>query len=381
MDINKLLNYKPIHIAENTRFWMVRTKKGYFYDEFIKKKFVALGWNEIDVSNYSGDEKALKEHIQEVYGDKVPGSALNKCKSFIAGIKEGDILVIPSEGSRRITFAKAGSYYEVENCNTEQEKDVIYKIDNKQLLVNSIECPYKKRRHIEILSTISGGQINYHLLSAITSYHGICNLDGYGELILDCIYDIYEYKNNIGLSINVTKKDAIRPREITNLMYGLTEYLCTIIDEDALETTINLNSPGKIMVRLKNVASSLKSHCWCFLGILVVITGGSVKDAELPGIVKVIQDFKTMNVYIQKEEADLESIRLSNELMEVEIQGKKLENAASILEIIEKAEENNIDVDKLLQQSDLLLEVNESLELKSNENLVNEQVSSTEENE
>lgn len=381
MNINKLLNYKPIHIEENTRFWMIRTKKGYFYDEFVKKKFVALGWNEIDVSNYNGDEKALKEHIHEVYGDKVPGSALNKCKSFIAGIKEGDILVIPSEGSRRITFAKAGSYYEAENCNTEQEKDVIYKIDNKKLLVNSIECPYKKRRHIEILSTISGGQINYHLLSAITSYHGICNLDGYDELILDCIYDIYEYKNNIGLSINVTKKEAIRPREITNLMYGLTEYLCTIVDEDVLETTINLNSPGKIKVKLRNIANKLSKQRWFFLALFILMTGGSIKDVEWPGIVKVIQDFRTMNVYIQKEEAGLDSIHLSNELLEAEIEGKKLENANAILDILEKAEANNIDVNKLLQQCDLLLEANESLELKSNETPVNDQVISTEENE
>lgn len=32
-------------VPDETRFWMIRTKKGYFYNEFIKEGFVALGWN------------------------------------------------------------------------------------------------------------------------------------------------------------------------------------------------------------------------------------------------------------------------------------------------------------------------------------------------
>ena len=43
--LNAILNYKIPEIPEDTRFWMIRTKKGYFYNEFIGKKFVALAWN------------------------------------------------------------------------------------------------------------------------------------------------------------------------------------------------------------------------------------------------------------------------------------------------------------------------------------------------
>lgn len=209
--------------------------------------------------------------------------------------------------------------------------------------------------------------INYHLLSAIASYHGICNFDEYGTLILDCIYDIYEFKNDISLTINVTKREPIKPREITNLMYGLTEYLCAIVDEESLETSIYLNSPGKVKIALKNIASTLVKYRWFFLMLLVVLTGGSVKDAELPGVVKVIQDFKTMNVYIQRQQEELEAQRLENQLVEIEIEGKKLENASQILEILEKSKDNNIDVDGLLDKCGILLEVNDSLELKSND--------------
>lgn len=367
MDISVLLDFRPKLIPENIRFWMIRTKGGYFYQEFVEKSFVALGWNEISIDNYNSDEKILKDCIKELYGDKRPGLAINKCKNFIAGIKEGDILVIPSDGSRRITFAKAGKYYEENIYNTEDEIDVIYKIDNKELLVSEIECPYRKRRKIEILRIVNNIGVNYHLLSAISAYHGICNLDEYGELILDCIYDIYEFRNKISFLINVTKESAIRPREISNIMYGLTEYLCAIVDEECLETTINLNSPGKIKMALKNLADKLNSHCWCFLGILVVIAGGSVKDAELPGVVKVIQDFRTMNVYVQQQEEELDALRLTNDMKELEIEGKKIENACQLLEIIEEARKNSIDVDALLNNCDIILNANESLKLKSDE--------------
>lgn len=367
MVLDALLNFSIEEIPEATRFWMIRTKKGYFYNEFISQKFVALGWNEILIDNYNADEEALKEHIKNVYGDKRPGLAVNKCKNFISQIKEGDILVIPNEGSRRITFAKAGAYYEENKCTTEAEIDVIYKIDNRELLIDDIECPYKKRRIIEILRTVENIGINYHLVSAISSYHGLCNFDEYATLILDCIYDIYSFRNDISMSFNVTKKDAIKPREITNLMYGLTEYLCAIVDEDCLETTINLNSPGKVKIALKKIANVLDARCWCFLGILVVITGGSVKDAELPGVVKVIQDFRTMNVYIRQQEANLEAQLLDNELKSIEVNGQKLDNALKMLEIIEKTEENHIDIDALLAKCDILLETKEVLELKSNE--------------
>ena len=51
-------------IPEDTKFWMVRTKKGYFYDEFVSKRFVAIGWNAIDKKT----DKSEKN--QETYGNQ-----------------------------------------------------------------------------------------------------------------------------------------------------------------------------------------------------------------------------------------------------------------------------------------------------------------------
>ena len=40
--LDQLLNFSIPVIPDNTRFWMIRTQKGYFYDEFLAKKYVAL---------------------------------------------------------------------------------------------------------------------------------------------------------------------------------------------------------------------------------------------------------------------------------------------------------------------------------------------------
>ena len=58
--LNTILNFKIPEVSNDTKFWMIRTKKGYFYNEFIGKKFVALAWNSVtcntDFSEKSRDK-------------------------------------------------------------------------------------------------------------------------------------------------------------------------------------------------------------------------------------------------------------------------------------------------------------------------------------
>ena len=34
-------------ISDDIKFWMVRTKEGFFFDEFIREEFIAIGWNAV----------------------------------------------------------------------------------------------------------------------------------------------------------------------------------------------------------------------------------------------------------------------------------------------------------------------------------------------
>ena len=65
-------------INGETNFWMIRSKAGYFYTEYIEKEFIALGWNYIDNgTSFSGDNvERLKDAIKERYGDKRPMTSI-----------------------------------------------------------------------------------------------------------------------------------------------------------------------------------------------------------------------------------------------------------------------------------------------------------------
>ena len=154
MDVEKELellrlisNFRVPIIDEQTRFWMIRTQKGYFYNEFIAKKFVALAWNNIDKQTNLSERarEQLKDDIVMKFPEiSRPSTVINKCDNFINEISVGDILVIPSKGSRYITFATAGEYFEDSSKTVELEKAVISRIQNKDVDINDVSCPYKK---------------------------------------------------------------------------------------------------------------------------------------------------------------------------------------------------------------------------------------------
>ena len=145
--LNGILNFKIKEIPDSTRFWMVRTQKGYFYEEFLVRKFVAIAWNNID-QNTDFSESA-KDHLKD---DIVlnfpeiqrPSTVINKCSNFIYEINSGDILIIPSKGSQYITFAIAGEYFEDGTKTLELENAVIERIKNNDVDIHDVSCPYKE---------------------------------------------------------------------------------------------------------------------------------------------------------------------------------------------------------------------------------------------
>ena len=248
--LNTILNFKIPEVSNDTKFWMIRTKKGYFYNEFIGKKFVALAWNSVTCNTDFSEKsrEALKDSIVLDYPDiKRPSTVINKCNSFINEVKTNDILVIPSAKSAFITFAFAGEYFEDETKTFEVENKVIYRIDHKDVIIDEVSCPYKKRRHIVPIRTVKSEEINYSLYRAISNYHGISNLDNYSRYILNMIYGIYSYKNDVNIIFNVRKSGPIGPLLLSGILYGATDYLCEIgIEEHKISTQVNINSPGPI---------------------------------------------------------------------------------------------------------------------------------------
>lgn len=345
MVLNSVLNFNIQEISENTRFWMIRTKRGYFYNEFIVKKFVALAWNSItDTTDFTEKSREnLKDSIVLDYPEiKRPSTVINKCNSFIHDVKQNDILVIPSVGSAYITFAIAGEYFEDISKTVELEKTIIRRIEHKDVYINEVSCPYRKRRHIKPIRTVKSEEINYSLFRAISNYHGISNLDNYSRYILNMIYNVYSYKNNINIIFNVRKQGPIGPRLLSGILYGTTNYLCEMgIAESKISSQVNINSPGPIDFSIIDIFSWLKTNYLPILGLLVVAGGGSFLTFKLPGLPQIIRDILTLP-------ADIKKKNLETDKVELEVLEKKVE-------IYEKIKSTGINTEDLKKSLDTIM--------------------------
>lgn len=335
-----LSNYSVPTITDETNFWMVRTKKGFFYREFITNQYIALAWNIIDSSTSMNDTKNLSEHIKQKYPEiKRPTFVINKCKNFISEIKEGDIILIPSQGTTMVTFARAGKYFEDNSQTYGKERSAILDIENGNSHINDVPCPYKKRRHIEVITTVASSTLNYHLFRAITNYHGISNLKDYASIILNHLYPCYAYNNNLYFTFNVRSDKDLPITEICSFMKSTSDIIIKGmgIPEDNVKTKINLNSPGNISIILLDAFNFLKDNWQFLVGAVVVIGGGSIKiggvSIDSPSVIKTIKDivnFKNSialenDKHIKNEDmheeklAKIEGIKLDNEFKKLQI--------------------------------------------------------------
>lgn len=206
-DYNEFLNIK--YIEDDVNFWLVRSKGGVFYDEFKEKKFVALGWNHIDRKKLDiEDDEKIKNEVQVLYDTKQGGTIFNKCSRFIYEMKIGDIVMVPSAENDEILFATVGEYYE-EELDYIKEIETIKRIDTKEDYGIEIKCPYKKRRCINIIKIIEGDRLNPNLFRALTSYHGISNINKYASYILSSVYNLYVWNSKINIVVNIEQKNGI----------------------------------------------------------------------------------------------------------------------------------------------------------------------------
>ncbi len=308
-----LSSFKLTEIPSETKFWMIRTKKGYFYQEFLTRKYVALAWNAITEQTSFENESTVADNILMQYPEiKRPKLVINKCKSFIYDVKPNDILVIPSKGSSVVTFAFAGEYFEESDKTVELENTIIKKIENKEVEINDVYCPYRKRRHIQIIRTIKSEFLNYHLYRAISSYHGINSLDAYSTIILDQIYNYYSFKDDVHLIFNVTKEEPIGLTELSKMLYSTTDSLTKFIPERNISTKLALQSPGDIVIAIENGFQWLSSNYLILFGMVILIGGGSFLTVKFPGAINVIKQILTLKISADIEKEKLQSLQLDN---------------------------------------------------------------------
>ena len=327
---------EPQSVSSKTNFWMIRTKRGFFFDEFLQKKFIAIGWNLITKSMIEPNkltptiEEGLKDDIKENYEEKKPGTALQKCVKFCNTIKEGDIAVIV--GKDKVALAVIGEYFEEMSSDTsvENEKKINLLVEQAHYGVDLFTCPYTKRRKISVIKIIPDPEIiSPYLQAAIArNWHSLCNLNEYAELILSSCLDTFFFKNSFTITFRIRKQNDINVLELANFISGIARLL-TNNQPEKVSIKTALHSPGDIILQFVGDLYDDINLLVCY----VMIFGGKYGNIEFNSVFSMIMRFFNRKQLEHQNEVTLKQQELKNSLLEEQVKSASLDNLKKMIEL------------------------------------------------
>lgn len=331
--------FKVIKIDDKTNFWMIRTKRGVFFDEYVRDGFIAIGWNNIKSEHLSevlnsDRKKVLKEEIQKQYLEKTPGASLNKCIRFFSEVKEGDIAMIV--GKNKTVFATIGEYYEENDPSftVDLEKDLHRKIDNNLLGGENPKCPYIKRRKISAIKEITlNDKINPYLFKAMAvNRHSLSDLHDYAEIILSNCYDMFVYGDKLTITFRVNQEEDINALTMANFVINITK-LFDNSNPESIYIKTTLHSPGDIILQIKDWVIDNPM----FLPVLYAsIFGAEIGEVKLNSIVSLYLKFRNRKHDAQLKAEELRKIKAEADLAEEQVIAQRLDNLITLGHLSDK---------------------------------------------
>lgn len=319
--------FKIPEIKSNTKFWMIRTKRGFFFNEYVREGFIAIGWNLITekdlkygLTKVQMDE--LKRNIEDTYGEKQPSQAVNKCLKFYNEIKNGDIAMIVDR--TRIVFAKIGDYYEAEDeeLTVANEKEINNKI-KKASSKDIFKCPYKKRRSIEILRVIKETDfVSPYLYKAmVANRHSLSDLSEYADTILSSCFDMYIYDSKLTITFHVKQKEDIDALSLANFV-SISAKILSNSKKNNVTVKTAVHSLGDIILQVGDYILN-PDNVWNLVFLYVLIFGGEIKDFKLNSIMGFVQSLRDRDYNNRMKELHLEEKELQVELLRAQREDTK----------------------------------------------------------
>lgn len=328
MNTNQSLFSVPT-IDKDTNFWMVRAKRGFFFDEFLKNEFIAIGWNSVTKSMINpklskSQSEGLKEELKEIYGESRPGTALNKCIRFCYELKSGDIAVIVD--NNRIAFAYIGEYYEdtSQRLSVEFEKKIHQQIEKANPHLDRFDCPYIKRRKIKVIKVLGEDDaVSPYLQTALArNWHSLSDLNDYAELVLSGCFDTFVFKDKLTITFRVRKKSEINVLDLSNFVLNAAILLSDNRPE-TVHVKTTLHSPGDVILQVWNF---VQENAIPLLMCYVAVFGGKVGDYEFNSLLGIVKNLINSKYNKQKQELELRKLSAEVDLVEQQAMEKNLEN-------------------------------------------------------
>lgn len=338
-------------IKSNRRYWFVRTVGGQYREEFVDNEFIGINWN--DFSNISlikkcqdDDEhyKMLKEQLSETLDNpKNAGRILGQIIRFVCEMNVGDVVIIPTEKSTRITFGVIESDIYVEQLSQVE-------LDN---LKSNGMCDYIKRRKVKWVKTVYREKLDPLLYKMLRAHQTISCCDDYADQIDRTLESVYVKDGKAYLTMQIGQPKDIAAYDMYSLYQML--YRTLQLDSDSIVAKTNAQSAGIWQLITDNIWIILAIGC----SVQLVVGGGKtsflaglIGSFETPGIANWIYKFLEL-----KSQHDIE-------IQKIELERMKLQSSQT----------QNDDVTQLLRELEGYRESFERLQLSISQDTANTEI-------
>ncbi len=290
----------------DAKYWFVRTEYGKLFEEFLKKNYIAIGWDYLTLYEVNNvNEDLVKRKMAEVekadlntFNGKIKVSAAyNKIKTFIS-LKKDDIIIIPSRNSDRLAFGRV----EDETAFEEISVDI-----------------FKKRRKVRWYEIKYMEDLNPIFYQVKSNQHTISNINHFAPHIDRVIGNLFEKGQNTHYVLKIEKTEDVNFDELQILMDNIKVLIQNInkelnFNEDNNEFYIKINLQSKGALELINNGKSL-----AILAYLIFLTScEGLKDENDENIKKLID---TNRKVLESTSSVIDSLKMNtNELTKPFIQ-------------------------------------------------------------
>lgn len=243
--INAILEKMEKNVVEipvDRKYWLVRTDSGTFYDDFINQGVISIGWNEFSNKTFFSDTKASdnrKGQIEKAYPNKQPSRIYNQIRKFIFELNIGDVVMIPDENSKNISFGVIESdYYRKENVGKGE---------------------FIKSRDVKWVKSIQRKNLDPYLFKMMQAHQTINSANKYAHYIDRSMYSLFNKGDRCYLNIKIGRKGNLPA-------YDLSRYLDSVLT--AVELTNDIDFKGyenKYLIEDLDIKVNVQSRGWSLL--------------------------------------------------------------------------------------------------------------------
>lgn len=236
-------------IRKDQRIWFFRTKAGKYYYDFRRNGFIALGWNLVSpelITDSTQGKEAKKANIEKLYPDeKRPGLIFGQMDVFYNQMHTGDLVIIPSEGTKQIAIGIIGNLAD----------EIMRKPDK----LEYEHCTYTHKRNVEWIKRVDSWQ-DVYLFKALRAQQTISDITEDAKLVFRNLFPVYIFQNTIHLSIQKPTQAELSLASNVELLSGIMEISDAIAElygkksfsEEMLMKTA-VGSPGFLEIILPEI--------------------------------------------------------------------------------------------------------------------------------